>query len=646
MKRIFFIFSFLAILTFSSSVAAFASTIVDDAASVAPIVAPDVHEPAPLKPEEASDLDLITFGKTEFNKWADSKEYKLALAEYSLCEGFFTINFDKKHLENAIKHLEKELKQHPQNAYADYYLAECKAMSSICNENEAESKVLANESLKHFKNCIDKLPSGDVDSKIEALLERASLSFFSVFDYKEKATKDIMQAFDLRPTYDNLKFITNSGALLFNKELMQELASRLLKTDPNNVDLNLMLGDSYIYEDPEKALEYYNAACAQHNNAKALISRAQLLANNDDYSNALNDVIEANKIDISAEEESVDLLCQIAKINEMWFNRVAKICDNGTLSNYKNYILGNGLIYLPNYGEKKINDYYQAITYLTKSIEEDKVYNGIQNLSNCYVATGNINDAIDVLFNNFDKLNSWERSKLFELETEHKLYDRCVADAKTLNFAGQISDDEMLKFAGHALFLKHDYNAVVETFNKYITSVRDYNDEVIPLSAFFKDSNIDFFYYACSLIITGKEKEGRELMSLMSDSEQLYTLQSHSKKILALHFAGRDAEAIASHEKMIEDNNNSMKELIENYEPSVNYNDVCLYTILGQTEKAKHLIASDKEIMVARYAKSISKDESILGDDAINEKIDDLILELSDTPLIDLTEFKQLIQSN
>ena len=105
MKRIFIIFSFLAILTFSSSVAAFASTIVDDAASVAPIVAPDVHEPAPLKPEEASDLDLITFGKTEFNKWADSKEYKLALAEYALCEGFFTINFDKKHLENAIKHL-------------------------------------------------------------------------------------------------------------------------------------------------------------------------------------------------------------------------------------------------------------------------------------------------------------------------------------------------------------------------------------------------------------------------------------------------------------------------------------------------------------------------------------------------------------
>lgn len=81
---------------------------------------------------------LSEFGDTKFNKWANSKEYKLALAEL---ESWSSDDSDIDHMANAIKHLEKELKQHPQNAYAEYYLAFCKGRLAYDNENETETLI-------------------------------------------------------------------------------------------------------------------------------------------------------------------------------------------------------------------------------------------------------------------------------------------------------------------------------------------------------------------------------------------------------------------------------------------------------------------------------------------------------------------------
>lgn len=671
MKRKFFILSFWAILTIVSSAVAFAGDIKREV--------PKPVEPKPIlyeselydsmatlpKPEEmpmiseeaiekaigsiesllgaAIRIKVLDFGKNEFNKWTDSKEYKLAITELEN----YSDDFDDDHIVNAIRHLEKELKQHPQNAYAEYYLADCKG-TMIDNENEADADALRKEQLQHLSNCIDKLPSADVDSKIRVLLERSNYYSNIIFlnsklteeeikENEEKSNKDILRAFELRPTYETYELIYNQNKYILSDDLKQEICQRILKDDPNNMALNLMLGDTYEYDDPEKALEYYNAACASGGSAKAFVKRAHLYVKNDDYSSALNDLVEANKRYNLAEEESehlgyktleeesVDLLCEIAAVNEMWFDRVAKTCDNGTLSKYKNYILGHTLSSEEYYSEEESNDSYnKAITYLTKAIEENTIQginmiSCIQDLANCYVAINKVDNAVDVLFNNSDKLGMFI-STLFDLEVEHELYDRCISDAKTLNLAGQIDGNDMLRYVGLAQFLKQDYNAVVETFNKYITDVRDFYNVDIPLSAFIEDGNIDFFYYACSLIITGKEKEGRELMSLVSDDEYLF-IADKSKKILALHFAGREAEAIACLDTKIEEN----IFVDENDEPIVGLNDICLYTILGQAKKAKQLIGS-----VYDY----------------DEQIDDLILELSDTPLIDLTEFKQMIKSN
>lgn len=666
MKRRFFILSFLVILTFASGSVALAGDIKRDEPKELPkeiLNESELEDSIRALLTGVIRLKVFDFGKTEFNKWTDSKEYKLALDEL---ENWLTDDSDVDHMANAIMHLEKELKQHPQNAYAEYYLSYCKHWSTIGNEDEAEVEALRKEQHQHLSNCIDKLPSADVDSKIRVFLERSNIYSNLIFfdsekltdeekeENEEKSNKDLMQAFELRPTYETFKLIYDQNKFTLPDDLEREMALIALKNDPNNVDLNLILGDTYKNEAPEEALKYYNSACGQHNSAKALVTRAQFYASNDDYSNALNDVVEADKrfdlakekcdgitLNETLEKESVDILCQIAAVNDMWFNRVANTCDNGTLSKYKNYILGNTLSSKEYYNEEVSKESYnKAITYLTKAIEENTIeglqmVDCIQSLANCYVAIDKVDKAADVFYKNSDKLGRFI-SALFNLEIEHKLYDRCISDAKTLYFAEQIEDKDMLDYVGHAQFLKHDYNAVIETYGTFILAVRDYNNEDIPLSDFIEEGRIDFFYYACSLIITGLEEEGRELMSLMSD-DAMSEDYIDTKIILTLHFAGRDAEAIAALDKKIDDS----IFVGENNEKVVNLTDVCLYTILGQRNKAKQLISSDEYLLINGL-----DDMSESADDAINENIDEIILELSDTPLIDLTEFKQLIRSN
>ena len=100
-----------------------------------------------------------------------------------------------------------------------------------------------------------------------------------------------------------------------------------------------------------------------------------------------------------------------------------------------------------------------------------------------------------------------------------------------------------------------------------------------------------------------------------------------SIKVLALHLAGRDAEALDYLDSKTDDS-------------YVSAENACLYTILGQTGNSKvKSFLSDMEDLAA-YSDS---DESI--SDELFKSLSKTIMDLSDTPLIDLTEFKKLIQT-
>jgi clan AA aspartic protease (TIGR02281 family) len=481
--------------------------------------------------------------------------------------------------DEAIEYLNNEIKENPDNGYALIWIA------SIRNKLEEYGRALSAADL-----AIEKIPKKDKEYKAFAYSVRADI--YSELDENEKALKDRSSAIEQQPDNKNLY---EKRANLYYYEGKYILADKdyhkIVSLDKGSAMGYMGLGRNANaqkqYEDAIKQFDYVIKLYPDYSSGYSF--RAQSYIELKDYNKAADDIVKA--LDIDGDNKAFHLMQQIA--DSAFTLMIAKLkiqAVKNPVNDYWPYCLG--IVY-----ESK-REYQSAIKFYKESLAKDESPVTVYRISVCYDASGDYTNALNYI------------TQAIELDSIN--YHYILKKADIMDNAGKT--DEAITILDIIISKEPNY------YSYYRRGwIKDHNGDVDGAIDDYTTSIILEPEYAYSYINRGRllDEKG-EKDAAKKDYRMVITLDTvpdnNSCAQYAYYYLGEKEKAIGFLNKMIE----------QDTDKGTYYDATCLYSIMGDTDKAIEYFRLSLENGFRRFA-HIQRDRDLNN-------------------IRELPEFKQLIE--
>ena len=464
------------------------------------------------------------------NKYEDSYNYQRGLEALN--------NSD---YSTGVEYLNKEIASHKDNGYAYFYLA------VTYQYYEDFGRALSN-----INNALKYLPKKDKYMVSYAYKVRADI--YDEIDQSDKALADYTAAVKNSPK--EIKFLEARAGYYYNQKRYAESDAdfnQILQLDPDYAYARMGLGRNCIArEQYQKAIDYFDYVAALYSDySSALSFRAEAYFGLKDYINAASDVIAALAID--RDQKAFYLLTQHA---EDAYTQLSTRLKAKTISEKNNsywpYCLG-----ILNESAKK---YDLAIDEYKKVMAQDPNDITAYRIMNCYEELGNWKAALEYV------------DKAIEMAPED--VDYINAKANLYWFSGDLDAaisevSKCVEAEPESYFYYHRRGWFKEHNDDLDGALDDYSTSII-----LQPKHAYSYMTRGRLYLTRGENE--QAMEDFRMCTQLDTIpNSNSCAEFAWFYLGEPEKAISFMDKLLED------------DPEGNYYDAaCLYSIMGDKDKA------------------------------------------------------------
>ena len=538
-----------------------------------------------IVPTTAQEFTATPINSEQYNKWNTSKPFTQALE---------ALQNDK--TKDAVDGFTKELKLHPDNAYAMCNQAQANCLmhtEQLLDEVDKYSgdttaiiaankkfRELVKGDVKMFESSIAKLPSQDKESQCAAYLALGEMLSIYCYDDEAAILKAYSNAIACHPCKESY-FARMNYVYENNEDFLSSIeddAKAVYAIAPNDAAaVRLMALVCYENKDYDGFIKHYDEYQA--------IAKAEDLVPNYDLDMVYASLLEDNNMT----EDAIDLYLKIIAYSQKTaaLKKVLAIIKNDestadvALSTIKQMQFAEegddevwgiiqGIIY-----KDCLKDYDSAISYYKEMLDANPgVSYYMQCLSQCYMMKGDIanaklyTQASDVV----DNSNKY-RSLLFQLGEVAPLLDYYKTANETIDFYDYSDNYYTSQAILHTM--NHDYDKVIDILNTGIANGKE-------------SPEIDY-YYGYALNRMGRLDEAASyLQKALSQNSEGEELDRVTSILLKLELG--DSE---NAKKEIE---NLSSEWIQNLEyeipgfESINsldaYDIACLYSLAGDTDKA------------------------------------------------------------
>lgn len=481
----------------------------------------------------ASLMMLCASAQSKYNKYGNSYNYQKALEllgddEYEKAETAFT----------------EEIKEHPKNGYAHMWLS----IIYLYDEEYGKAISSANSAIKL-------IPKKDKEYYAFAFNNRARV--YEQIDSTNMAIADYSTAISINPKDDDSYA---RRAQIYYQEELYDFADKdyqsLLLIDEQSVIAQMGLGRNELArKNYASALKYFDKIASLYSDYSSGFSfRAEAYIGLGKYKEAASDIVTA--LDIDADNKAFNLMLIVANSSFVHIN--TKLKAQAALSHNEGYWL-----YCLGVINEESKRYSEAISNYQKANkldERDITYNRI---SKCYQLLYDWDSAIQ----NMDKaieLNPKDYRYLYFKAGIYKNAGKLKEAIAVMDNYIELQPDYYYAYYRRAWYKDNykDIDGAIEDYSTYIELVPD---------------------YAYSYMSRGRQyllKGEKDLANKdFEKAIQLDTIpEQGSCRMYALYHLGRNTEAIEWMDKMLKSSD----------EAGIRYEATCLYSLMGNTEKALH----------------------------------------------------------
>ena len=465
--------------------------------------------------------------------------------------------FQNNNIEEALEYLNKELQEHPDNGYARTWVA----IINVSKEQYGNALSSVNLALK-------KLPSKDNEYVSLAYSTRAKINL--CLEDTVRAINDYTAAIKRTP---NVPDGYNLRAQVYYEQGKYDLAdadySKIITMDEGNVLGYMGIGRNanalMRWEEAIKQFDYVVKLAPDYSQGYSF--RAEAHFGKKDYDKAIDDVVKALSVDGNI--KAFYLMQQIA--DSAFAQTVAKLKAQKVKEpneNEWNYYLG--IVY------EHVDKYSNAITYYKEALDKESNDIFADRLANCYDELGDYERALDYC-NQAISLDSTETDYVFYKSYIENNAGRTKEAIATMDGYLHKNPDYGLGYYRRGWFKDHsgDTDGALEDYTLCITM------------------NPEYAYCYLNRGVLYRLKG--EMKAAESDFKQVVKLDTIEGKIqcaqYAYYYLGDKEKAIEITDRMLKKNDKGDF-----------YDAACLYSIMGEKEKAIGYLRKSFELGFRRFA--------------------------------------------
>lgn len=554
----------------------------------------------------------------QYNKWTSSKNFELGVMSMTLeMDDVAPADAEIDETEpykSAIVFFNKELKQHPRNAYAKCNIALCEShiasislnmllvdifngkqvvkipkgatdeekmalIDAFYQEKLKEKKVAINKALKLLDEGIAMLPAADKESRCKALLAKNDILMENDFD---EALQEacLIEATNVHPCDNSYLKLLNFYSNNKNNEMVEKCAQKAQTYLPDNEIVQLYLASCEVKrENYDKALEIINQLISiDPENAELVKMRASTLSHAKRYNEAINDVVTlANG---GAIDDAYTPLAAIATISDENLDMVLDAISKQEQHQFSDELPINWPLVEAMMHDNITHNYNKALECAKKAIKVTNDVNTLTYLADLYYKLGDVNKAfyiLDAAAVRDDENDDAFKHKI-EIAMNCGLADQVINDAKVQSYLGS---SNLMPFSysalGWALSAKGDWKNAIDCYQQWANSEED---NIMPT-----------YYKARALVLSGQVNEGREILNEILATHDFN--HNEEMKMNVLYYLGRTDESKAILDRLTANTKQVMamtSKEIEDAEqlPEMmsSYNLACAHALHGDIDQA------------------------------------------------------------
>ena len=570
----------------------------------------DDYETTPVNDETQSEA----IDSKQYNKWRSSKNFKQGVQMMN--KGIEASDEENDELEpykSAIIFFNKELKQHPLNAYAKCNIAICethiagitlnKTMVDLFNgedvikipsgatedermalidafyqEKLKEKESAITNALKLLDEGIAMLPAADKETRCKALLAKSDILKENDLD-EALQEASLIEATNVHPcdnSYLNLLYFYSERN---NTEKVEKYAQEAQAYIPDNTIVQTYMAACAVKaEDYDKALKIINQLIVNNPDDTDLLKmRASTLSHAKRYREAVDDVVTlANK---GAIDDAYTPLAAIATISEENLNMVLETIGKQEQHQFSDELPMNWSLVEAIMHDNVTHDYNKALECAKQAVNISNDVPTLMFLADIYYKLGDVNKALyilDVAAIKDDENDNAFKHKI-EMEMNCGLADQVINDAKVQKYLGSGLMSFSYSALGWALSAKGDWKNAIDCYEQWAKSEED---NILPT-----------YYKARVLVLAGKVNEGREILNEILAS---YDFTGNDEmKMNVLYYLGRTTESkaildqlTANTTQVMEMTNKDLESTEQLPEVMSLYNLACAHALHGNSDQA------------------------------------------------------------
>lgn len=441
----------------------------------------------------------------------------------------------------SIDYLNKEIAAHKDNGHAYSFLA----IAYLLQDDY-------DRSLSNLNNALKYLSKKDRYEVSFAYKVRANI--YAEIGQLDNALADYTAAINNSP--EEIEFLEARAEYYYDLKQYAESDAdfnRILQLDPAHIHANMGMGRNCIArKEHQKAIDYFNYIVALYSDySPALSFRAEAFFELKNYTNAAADVIAALAID--RDSKAFLLLTQYAEeaFTQLYTRLKAKVISERNDS-YWSFCMG-----VLNESAKKyepaIEEYKKAMVQVPNDLTASCIMDCYKKLGNWKAALEYIDKAIELAPEDIRYIN--DKATLYWLSGD--------LDSAIIEVNKCIETEPENHFYYHRRGWFKEYN------NDLDGALKDYSTAIIL------EPTHSYSYMTRGRIFLARGKKEQAMEDFIMCT-QLDTIPNNASSAeFALFYLGESEKAIAFMDKLLEDN------------PKENYYDAaCLYSLMGDTDKA------------------------------------------------------------
>ena len=483
---------------------------------------------------------LMVFGMStsyaqKYNKYAGSYNYQKGL------EAFDEEDFEK--AENAFL---KELDEHGENGYAYVYL------SYIHYYNEEYGRALADA-----ENALKYIPKKDKEYKGICHYRKAGIYY--ALDRYDEAIAEYTAAIAFNP--EDIESLRERAQVYYEQEKydMADADYRaMMKITPNHWAACMGLGRNEVDRGNfESALDIFDNVIALYSNyARAYAFRAEAYSGLKRYNEAASDIVKALELD--SDNKAFRLMMSVSDSAFVQMSTKLKAMSvNDANNSYWPYCLGVIC--------ERADKFNDAIGHYMKSLKLDEDAITCERISSCYEGMADWASAIEYM----DKA----------ISLNPKDSDLLMSKAEIFYEAGNVQ--KAVAMMDEYVELNPDNAGGYATRGWYKDGLNDIDGAVEDYTTALT-LNPDIIFIYCSRAhlysLKGEDELARKDYEMVVQKDTVP--DNNSSAMFALHHLGRNEEAAAWMDKILESNDDN----------GSNYNAACLYSLMGDMEKSLYYL--------------------------------------------------------